>query len=151
LSVESALWARRVVGIDRSPDVLKRAKALAGRRGLKNITWKRGDMEHLPLKNASVDIALLSQALHHAVSPARAVAEAARVLRPGGRVLALDLREHDQEWVRARVGDRWLGFPDDDFERLFAGAGLTDVQVRVGSRSPGDPFTVLIATGRKPA
>jgi ArsR family transcriptional regulator len=151
LSVESALWARRVVGIDRSPDVLKRAKALAGRRGLKNITWKRGDMEHLPLKNASVDIALLSQALHHAVSPARAVAEAARVLRPGGRVLALDLREHDQEWVRDRVGDRWLGFPDDDFERLFTGAGLTDVEVRVGSRSPGDPFTVLIATGLKPA
>ena len=151
LSVESAQWARRVVGIDRSPDVLKRAKALAERRGVKNITWKRGDMEKLPLEDASVDIALLSQALHHAANPARAVAEAARILRPGGRVLALDLREHDQEWVRDRVGDRWLGFKDEDLERFLTGAGLTDVKVRVGSRSPGDPFAVLIASGVKPA
>ena len=149
LSVESAQWARRVVGIDRSADVLKRAKALAERRGVKNITWKRGDMEKLPLEDASVDVALLSQALHHAANPARAVAEAARILRPGGRVLALDLREHDQEWVRDRVGDRWLGFKDEDLERFLTGAGLTDVNVRVGSRSPGDPFTVLIASGVK--
>jgi ArsR family transcriptional regulator len=140
-----------VVGIDRSPDVLKRAKALAERRGVTNISWKRGDMEKLPLDAASVDIALLSQALHHAANPARAIGEAARVLRPGGRVLALDLREHDQEWVRERVGDRWLGFKDDELERLLNGAGLTDVKVRVGSRSQGDPFTVLIASGRKSA
>ena len=118
LSVESAQWARRVVGIDRSTDVLKRAKALAERRGMKNIIWKRGDMEKLPLEDASVDVALLSQALHHAADPAHAVAEAARVLRPDGRVVVLDLREHDQEWVRDRVGDRWLGFADADLERL---------------------------------
>jgi SAM-dependent methyltransferase len=149
LAVESAQWARRVVGIDRSPDVLKRAKALACRRGVKNISWKRGDMERLPLEDASVDIALLSQALHHAVHPARAMAEAARILRRGGRVLALDLREHDQEWVRDRVGDRWLGFKEHDLERFLTGAGLTDVKVRVGSRSPGDPFAVLIASGVK--
>ena len=151
LSVESARWARRVVGIDRSADVLKRAKALAERRGVENITWKRGDMEKLPLQDGAVDVALLSQALHHAVNPSRAVAEAARILRPGGRVLVLDLREHDQEWVRDRVGDRWLGFKDEDLERFLTGAGLKDVHVRVGSRSPGDPFTVLIAIGVKPA
>ena len=85
------------------------------------------------------------------MNPPRAVAEAARILRPGGRVLALDLREHDQEWVRDRVGDRWLGFKDEDLERFLTGAGLKDVNVRVGSRSPGDPFAVLIATGVKPA
>lgn len=151
LSVESAQWARRVVGIDRSPDVLKRAKALAERRGVKNITWKRGDMEKLPLDDASVDVVLLSQALHHAADPARVMSEAARVLRPGGRVLALDLREHDQEWVRDRVGDRWLGFKDGELERMATGAGLTHVKVRVGSRLPGDPFTVLIASGVKSA
>jgi ArsR family transcriptional regulator len=149
LAVESAQWARRVVGIDRSADVLKRAKALAERRGVKNIGWKRGKMESLPLENASVDVALLSQALHHAADPAQAVKEAARVVRPGGRVLVLDLREHDQQWVRDRVGDRWLGFKDDDLEGFLAGAGLTGVQVRVGSRLPGDPFTVLIAAGTK--
>ncbi|RPI47978.1 MAG: methyltransferase domain-containing protein [Acidobacteria bacterium] len=149
LSVESALWARRVVGIDRSTDVLKRAKALAARRGVTNITWKRGDMEKVPLEDASVDVALLSQALHHAANPARAAAEAARVVRPGGRVLVLDLRRHDQEWVRDRVGDRWLGFADEELEQFLTDAGLTDVQVRVGSRLPGDPFTVLIAAGVK--
>ena len=62
LSVESARWARSVVGIDRSTDVLQRAKELAQRRGVKNIRWKRGDMEKLPLDSASVDVALLSQA-----------------------------------------------------------------------------------------
>ena len=149
LSVESARWARSVVGIDRSADVLQRAKELARRRGVKNIRWKRGDMEKLPLDSASVDVSLLSQALHHAAHPARAAAEAARIVRPGGRVLVLDLREHDQEWVRDRVGDRWLGFKDEELEQFLIGAGLHDVTVRVGSRSPGDPFTVLVASGLK--
>jgi ArsR family transcriptional regulator len=149
LSVESAQWARRVVGIDRSADVLKRARALAARRGVRNITWKRGDMEKVPLADASMDVALLSQALHHAVHPARAVAEAARVVRPGGRVLVLDLRRHDQEWVRDRVGDRWLGFDDEELKGFLSAAGLGAVTVRVGSRLPGDPFTVLLASGAK--
>jgi ArsR family transcriptional regulator len=149
LSVESAQWAKRVVGIDRSADVLKRAKALADRRGVKNVTWKRGDMEKLPLEDGSIDVALLSQALHHAAEPARAVAEAARVLRPGGHVLVLDLREHDQDWVRDRVGDRWLGFDDAQLEEFLTDAGLHDVRVRVGARLAGDPFTVLIASGVK--
>jgi ArsR family transcriptional regulator len=149
LSVESAQWARRVIGIDRSADVLKRARALAVRRGIRNITWKRGDMERLPLDTGSVDVALLSQALHHAADPAAAVVEAARVVRTGGRVLVLDLRTHDQEWVRDRVGDRWLGFADDDLATFLAAAHLGDVNVRVGSRLPGDPFTVLVAAGVK--
>src|SRR5262245_60134153 len=151
LSVEAARWARRVVGIDRSPDVLKRAKALADRRGVRNITWKRGEIEKLPLEDESVDIVLLSQALHHATEPKRAVGEAVRILRAGGQLLILDLREHDQAWVRDRVGDRWLGFKDDDLERMLKSAGLTDVTVRVGARLKGDPFTVLVATGSKPA
>jgi len=149
LSVECAHWARRVVAVDRSAAVLKRGRALADRRGVKNITWKRGDIEKLPIDRASVDVALLSQALHHAADPSRAVAEAVRILRPGGRVLVLDLREHDQEWVRDRVGDRWLGFSDDRLEELLEDAGLREVQIRVGARVPGDPFTVLIGRGTK--
>ena len=149
LSVECAHWARRVTAIDRSGDVLKRAKSLAERRGVKNITWKRGDMEKLPIPDASVDMALLSQALHHAPHPDKAAAEAARVLRPGGRVLVLDLRRHDQDWVRERVGDRWLGFTDAELEQFLTAAGLDEVRVRVGARLAGDPFTVLIATGVK--
>ena len=69
--------AGQVVAVDRSDVVLDRAKALARRRRVGNVLWKRGELEKLPLKDASVDVALLSQALHHALSPARAVAEAA--------------------------------------------------------------------------
>jgi SAM-dependent methyltransferase len=149
LSVEAARWAKRVVGVDRSAEVLKRAKALADRRGVRNISWKRGEIEKLPLDTASVDIALLSQALHHAAEPTRALTEAVRILRPGGQLLVLDLREHNEAWVRDRVGDRWLGFKDEELEGLLKNAGLSDVSVRIGARLAGDPFTVLVAGGAK--
>ena len=149
LTIETARWARRVVAIDRSPDVLARARALAARRRVSNVIWKRGAIEKVPLRDASVDVAILSQALHHAASPEKALGEAARVTRAGGRVLVLDLREHDQEWVKTRLGDRWLGFSDDRLRKLMAGAGLADVKLTVGARKTGDPFTVLIASGTK--
>jgi ArsR family transcriptional regulator len=149
LSVEAARWAKRVIGIDRSTEVLRRARELAERRGVSNITWKRGEIEKLPLADGSVDIALLSQALHHAADPSHAVVEATRVLRPGGHMLVLDLREHDQPWVRDRVGDRWLGFKDEEIAGFLRHAGLEDVTVRIGARLPGDPFTVLVAGGIK--
>jgi ArsR family transcriptional regulator len=151
LTLEAARWARRVVAIDRSPDVLARGRALASRRKLTNIVWKRGDLERVPLADAAVDVALLSQALHHAARPERALAEAFRILRPGGRVLVLDLREHGETWVKAKLGDRWLGFSDDRLRSLLAGAGFDVAAVRVGARRAGDPFVVLIAAGTKPA
>jgi ArsR family transcriptional regulator len=147
LTIEASRWARRVVSIDQSADVLARARALAARRNVSNVTWKRGLLEHLPLADESVDLALLSQALHHAENPARALAEARRILRPGGRVLILDLREHGETWVRAKLGDRWLGFGDDGLKSLMSDAGFSDVAVRVGARRAGDPFAVLIGVG----
>jgi ArsR family transcriptional regulator len=149
LSIEAARWASRVVAVDRSALVLKRAKGLARRRRVSNVTWKRGELEKLPIRDGSVDVALLSQALHHAQDPATAIAEAVRITTPGGRVLVLDLRTHGEEWVRAKLGDRRLGFRDDELERLLKGAGLRDVRVGVGARKGGDPFTVLIASGTK--
>jgi ArsR family transcriptional regulator len=147
LTIEAARWARRVVAVDRSEDVLKRARALARRRRVSNIVWKRGELEELPLKDASVDVALLSQALHHASDPARALKEACRILRRDGRVLVLDLRRHEETWVRERFGDRWLGFEDEQLAALLKGSGLSDVRVKVGARLTGDPFTVLVASG----
>ena len=135
LTVEASRWASRVIAVDRSASVLKRARALATRRRVRNVIWKRGELEKLPLRDASVDVALLSQALHHAAEPARALGEAARVVVPGGRVLVLDLREHGEEWVKDRLGDRWLGFKDDELGRLLKGAGLTDVKVNVGAQA----------------
>jgi len=103
----------------------------------------------VPLPDASADVVLLSQTLHHAADPAHALAEAARLLRPGGHLLVLELRAHQETWVREKLGDRHLGFADDSLQVLLAGADLTDVRVSVGSRRSGDPFTVLIASGRK--
>ncbi|HUE87057.1 MAG TPA: metalloregulator ArsR/SmtB family transcription factor [Vicinamibacterales bacterium] len=149
LTIEVARWARRVVAVDRSSSVLKKARALAGRRRAANIVFKRGELEKLPLGAASVDVALLSQALHHAADPAQALAEAARVLRPGGKVLVLDLRAHEETWVREKLGDRQLGFTDQALAELLTGAGFTAVKVAVGSRGAGDPFTVLVASGTR--
>lgn len=150
LTVEVARWAKRVIAVDRSPAVLARAKTLAGRRRAANIVFKRAELDRLPLESSSVDVALLSQTLHHAVDPAQAVAEAARVVRPGGKVLVLDLRGHDEAWVKDKLGDRHLGFADQALTDLLGGAGLADVKVTVGSRRAGDPFTVLIASGTRP-
>lgn len=150
LTIEAARWAAQVIAVDRSDVVLERAKSLAARRRVDNVVWKRGELEKLPIKDATVDVALLSQALHHAASPARAVAEASRITVPGGRVLILDLREHREEWVRAKLGDRTLGFADGELKRMLVDAGLTEVRVGVGARKSGDPFTVLIAAASKP-
>jgi ArsR family transcriptional regulator len=149
LTIEAARWAKDVIAVDRSEKVLRQARALARRRGVTNITWKQGEIERAPLPDASVDVALLSQALHHAANPARAIAEAARIVAPGGRVLVLDLRGHDQMWVRERLGDHWFGFDDRSLHDLLVRAGFTNVKLTVGAHKKGDPFTVLIASGTR--
>ncbi|MEO8682564.1 MAG: metalloregulator ArsR/SmtB family transcription factor [Vicinamibacterales bacterium] len=149
LTVETARWARRVVAVDRAAGVLARAKALAARKRLSNITWKKGELEHLPIDDGAVDVALLSQALHHAGDPSRALAEAARILKPGGRLLILDLRSHDETWVREKLGDQWFGFTDENLSGLLARAGFTEIRVSLGARRTNDPFAVLLAIGTK--
>ena len=149
LTIEVSRWASSVIAVDRSELVLRRARALAGRRHVSNVIWKKGELDKLPIRTGSVHVAMLSQALHHAHNPAQAVAEAERITAPGGRVLVLDLRAHQEEWVRGKLGDRRLGFCDDELKRLLAGAGLHNVRVAVGARKAGDPFTVLIASGTK--
>jgi SAM-dependent methyltransferase len=151
LAVEAARWARHVTGVDRSDDVLERAKTLAAKRHVTNVEWRKGDLSRLPLRDASHDVALLSQALHHASDPERAIAEAVRVLRPSGRLLLMDLKAHDQAWVRSRFGDRHLGFTTDQLRDFLEGAGLAHVRVSTGAARRGDPFTVLVASGTKPA
>jgi len=150
LTIESSRWADRVVGVDRSPTVLARGRLLAQRRRAANVTWKRGELEKLPLAAESFDLALLSHALHHAVNPDRALAEAVRILVPGGRLLILELREHQEEWVRDKLGDRVLGFSETRLRQLLLEAGLVNVRTGVGARKTGDPFAVLLALAHKP-
>jgi len=149
LTVETARWASHVVAIDRSPEVLARATALAARRGVTNVAWEVGEIERVPLGDASVDLVLLSQALHHAEDPARALAEAARIVVPGGRILVLDLRKHDQAWVRERLDDRHLGFDDRELAGLLGAAGFTDIRTATGASLADGPFAVLVAAARK--
>jgi ArsR family transcriptional regulator len=150
LTIEAARWASRVVAVDRSAAVLDRARALARRRRVSNVVWKLGELERLPIKEGSVDVALLSQALHHASRPEAAIAEAVRILAPGGRLLILDLREHREEWVRTKLGDRALGFRDEALREMLAACGLTNIKLAVGARKAGDPFTVIVASATKP-
>jgi SAM-dependent methyltransferase len=160
LTVELSRFAKKVIAIDRSEAALARARQMAqrlvrrslGEGGrLTNVEWKRGELEKLPLKDASVDVALLSQVVHHATSPEKALSEAVRILKPGGRVVLLELRAHQEQWVRERLGDKWLGFDDDELRKLLETAGLSSVKVTVGARRARDPFTVLIASGVKTA
>ena len=150
LALEIARWARHVTGIDRSDDVLERAKAASERRQATNVTWRKGDLTRMPLRDESIDLAVFSQSLRYATDPERALAETSRVLRPGGRVLIVDLKEHDQTWVQARFGDRRPGFAPGELEGLLQGAGFRAVRLSTGSRQAGNPFVVLIASGTWP-
>lgn len=149
LTVETARWAKHVTAVDRSSSVLARAKALAARKKCTNITWKKGELEQVPIDDESQDVALLSQALHHAAEPTHAVAEASRILKPGGRLLVLDLRPHDETWVREKLGDQWFGFSDEQLSGLLSRNGFRDVRVQPGARRTNDPFAVLIGIGTK--
>jgi ArsR family transcriptional regulator len=158
LTIEASRFAKRVIAVDRSEAVLERARALAALKLARrsdgeggHIEWMRGEIERLPLESESVDVALLSQALHHATDPNAALAEAVRIVRRGGRVLLLELRRHEEAWVRERLGDRWLGFEDDELRTRLEKAGLSGVKITIGARRARDPFTVLIASGVKNA
>ena len=110
LSLLLAQRAEQVIGIDNSEKMIEYASGVARRSGVKNVEFKLGDLEELPIPNASVDLALFSQSLHHALHPQKAVHEAARILRPGGRIVILDLQRHSFEEARELYADVWLGF-----------------------------------------
>jgi ArsR family transcriptional regulator len=150
LTLEFARWARHVTGIDRSDDVLERAKGLGQRRHVTNVTWKKGDLYRLPLHDESVDLAVFAQSLRYASDAERALSEATRILRPGGRVLILDLRQHDQTWVQARFGEQRTGFVPGELEALLQATGYRAIRHSIGARRAGHPFVVLIASGTWP-
>ena len=150
LTIEAARWASRVVAVDRSDTVLDRARALARRRRVveRHVEARRARASCRSRTAASTSRCCRRRSTTRQ-DPARAVAEAARITAPGGRVLVLDLRQHQEEWVRAKLGDRALGFRDDELQDMLTAAGLPDVKVGVGARKAGDPFTVLVAVGTK--
>jgi SAM-dependent methyltransferase len=143
--------ARQVWCIDNSPRMVEVGTALAKKNGLANLVYKLGDIENVPLPDKSVDSAILSQALHHANHPHAAVAEAFRILRPGGQILVLDLNEHSFEKARELYADIWLGFKESALHSFLKKAGFSKVEVTMVARETEEPcFETLLATGTKP-
>jgi ArsR family transcriptional regulator len=123
---------------------------LAAKNSLANLAYKLGDIERVPLADASVDLAILSQALHHAQHPQRAVEEAHRILKPGGQVLILDLAEHTFEKARELYADVWLGFKESALHGFLKHAGFHQVEVTTVAKEPTEPFfETLLASGVK--
>ncbi len=142
--------AARVWCIDNSPRMVEVGTGLAKKNGLANLTYKLGDIEQVPLPDRSVDLAILSQALHHASHPQTAVNEAHRILKPGGQLLVLDLKEHKFEKAHELYGDLWLGFGENALHGFLKKAGFTKAEVQVVSREPVEPhFETLLASGLK--
>lgn len=145
-----ARGAQSVHCVDNSRRMVQVGRALARKERLDNVTYVLGDIEKVPLPDGSVDLALLSQALHHAENPRQALAEAHRILRPGGRLLVLDLKAHRFEKAREMYADRWLGFQENELCDWIEEAGFREASVRVVAREPREPhFETLLATGVK--
>ncbi len=150
LSQLLARRAKQVWCIDNSVKMVEVGTELAQKNNLANLTYKLGDIEQVPLPDKSVDLAILSQALHHAQHPQTAVNEAARILRPGGQLLILDLNEHTFEKARELYADVWLGFKESALHGFMKKAGLTKVEVNAVAREEQAPhFETLLASGVK--
>ncbi|MDQ8203019.1 metalloregulator ArsR/SmtB family transcription factor [Pelagicoccus sp. SDUM812003] len=143
--------AERVYCVDSSPRMVEVGTDLAKRNSLENLEYLLGDIEKVPLPDQSVHLALLSQALHHAIHPERAIQEAARILKPGGRLVVLDLKEHSFEKARELYADHWLGFAENQLHRWLKEAGLENVEVTSVSKEDEEPqFETLLASGIRP-
>jgi ArsR family transcriptional regulator len=147
-----ATSAKMVIAVDSSEKMLEVARDHAVRNGILNIDFRHGDMEELPIPAAAVDVAFFSQSLHHALHPARALSEAQRILRPGGRVVILDLAKHRFEEARELYADEWLGFGEAELEQMLLDAGFSNPDVAIVDRDPDAPqFQTLLAIAAKAA
>src|SRR3954451_20718256 len=143
--------AKQVIAVDNSERMVEFGSQLARKHNVKNLEYRCGDMESLPLENAEVDLAFFSQSLHHALRPAHAVEEAWRVLKPGGRIAILNLLRHQFEEARELYADVWLVFTELELHRFLKEAGFTNVTTSIVHREGESPyFETLLAVADKP-
>jgi ArsR family transcriptional regulator len=142
--------AKKVVAVDTSAKMIEVGREQARRNGVKNVEYRLGDMEKVPIKDRAVDLVFFSQSLHHALHPRRAIHEAWRILAPGGRIVVLDLAKHRFEEAREIYADEWLGFSESELEAMLEEAGFTQVQTSVVHKEPETPqFQTLLAVANK--
>ncbi len=150
LSQLLARRAKKVIAIDNSEKMVEFGSNLAREHGCKNLEYRLGDIEDPPIEHGSVDLALFSQALHHASSPQKAVSAAHGILRDGGRVVVLDLASHSHEEARELYAHAWLGFSEVELQEILAKAGFSEIEVSVVSREAQAPnFQTLLAVATK--
>ena len=150
LSQLLAKTARKVIAIDNAPKMVEFGSQLAKKHGFKNLEYRLGDIEDPPIEKNSIDLAIFSQALHHAIHPERAIAAAHRILKKGGRLVVLDLLSHRFEKARDLYADHWLGFSEVQLHQWLEAAGFSDIEVTVVSREKESPhFQTVFASGIK--
>lgn len=143
-----AARAKEVIAVDNSEKMVEFGSELARKHKLKNLKFRLGDLENLPIGDQEVDLAFFSQSLHHAQHPEKAVAEAARVLRPGGRIAILDLQRHQFEEAREMYADVWLGFAEVELQKFLKKAGFKNVYTAVVHKEMEPPyFETICALG----
>ena len=150
LSLLLAQRAERVIAVDSSEKMVEYGRETAKRHGVENVEYRHGDLEELPLADEEADIALLHQSLHHALHPQKAVEEAWRILRPGGRIVILDLLQHSFEQARELYADVWLGFSQVDLSQMLANAHFSSADIAVVRREEEAPhFETVMAVATK--
>jgi ArsR family transcriptional regulator len=142
--------ATKVIAVDSSSKMIEVSREQALRHGVKNVEYRLGDMEELPIEDRAVDLVFFSQSLHHALHPERAIQEAWRILVPGGRIVVLDLLKHRFEEAHEIYADEWLGFSEAELEAMLEKAGFVNPQTSVVHKEPETPqFQTLLAVGNK--
>ena len=142
--------AKKVIAVDNSEKMVEFGAKLAKEHGFANLEYRLGDLEAPPIPAGTVDLALLSQALHHAEHPAQTVHAAHGILRRGGRLVILDLLQHQFEEAREMYADRWLGFSEADLHGFLESAGFREIEVTIVAREAQAPnFQTVLATGVK--
>jgi ArsR family transcriptional regulator len=146
--------AGKVIALDLSKSMTDEA---ISKLGGKNVEFKIGSVERIPLGDSSVDAAIGNMFLHHCPDPEKAIREMSRVLRPGGRIAFADMQEHEHEWLRTEKADLWLGFSKDLMGEFLHKAGIVEVKVETltscCATTKDDQqieVPVFLASGRKP-
>jgi ArsR family transcriptional regulator len=143
--------AERVIAVDNSEKMVEFGLETARRNGILNLEYRVGDLEAVPIESGTIDLAFFSQSLHHAPHPQKAVDEAFRILKPGGRIAILDLRRHAFEEARELYADLWLGFSEVEVDSFLRLAGFQEVETALVHREEQPPhLETLLATARKP-